>query len=383
MTTEIEIKDLTVAEDSYYKTQRIRVGNKNFVTPIKAIDLNKCQPSIGISNEIRGINEAYKIFDSEKIKKLLRSDREQEINNEIERTYKKYGSVEQVNLCFTEFEGDKLPTEEELEYLTNLAHVHSDITPLPLLPKLARKVNPDNLTNYTDFIRKAIGTIEELNNHPIMGILPMPVPSAFLPNILQAQLDLGVNAFCLDFQGSTVTSSKTKLRALIKFLKKADLLESVFIYSLNLGAGRLPKDRDIVSAKDILSFGYGLDVIGGQHIRRRLSPEVLAKILSAKKMFENSIRLFNKEDYGYYKATKSQIVEEVYPSDSSIPLSLLQRIDGNKGIEKLFNQEQQGFEAVHLRTVIAEEHQLLKYLGKKKQVEASEIKALENIKKKK
>lgn len=378
----VDVKNLVFADDSFYKTQRVVIGGKSVFTPIKAIDLNKSRPDVGLNKLVRGINEVYTMFNPERVKNILTTDLEQRVNNDVEQKYRKFGTSEEMNLCFAEFECDKFPTKEELEYLTNFSYVHSDITPLPLLPKIARNITSDNIGQYTKFIKGAVGTIEELNNRPIMGIIPMPVPSAYMSMVVETYLDSGITAFCLDFQGSTVNSSKTKIRALVKAMKKEDLLEKSFIYSLNLGAGKLPKEKEVVPAKDILSFGCGFDVIGGQHIRKKLSPEVRAKILAARQMFVNSLRLFNKKDYGYYRATKKETVEQVYPSDSSIPLERLKKIGSNQGIDKLFNQEQQGFEAVNLRTVIREEHNLLKYLGKKENVEKGDIKMLESIKKK-
>ncbi|HLC55914.1 MAG TPA: hypothetical protein VJJ23_01635, partial [Candidatus Nanoarchaeia archaeon] len=326
--------------------------------------------------------EVYRIFNSKSLNNVQTTDREQTINNEVNRLIKKYSSDDEVNICFTEFEDIRIPNEDEIEYLTNLSYVHSDITPLPMLPKVAKNITSDNFNEYNTFIKKAIDAIGVLNNKPIMGVIPMSVPSTFMPMLLKTYTDNGITALCLDFQGSTVGSSLTKIRALVKSIKRQNLLEKSFIYSINLGAGKLPKTKEVVPAKDILSFGYGFDAIGGQHVRKKLSPEIRAKILSSKNMFENSLRLFNKNDYGYYRATKKETIEGVYPKDSSIPLAILEKIKSNSNVDKLFNQEQQGFEAVNLRTIIKEEHKLLSYLNKKKYVEKNDIKMLENIKNK-
>ena len=382
MSHEIKIKDLIFAEDSHYKTENVKIGSKSFSTPIKALDLKKNITDISINQKIKGINEVYRIFNSKSLNNVQTTDREQTINNEVNRLIKKYSSDDEVNICFTEFEDIRIPNEDEIEYLTNLSYVHSDITPLPMLPKVAKNITSDNFNEYNTFIKKAIDAIGVLNNKPIMGVIPMSVPSTFMPMLLKTYTDNGITALCLDFQGSTVGSSLTKIRALVKSIKKQNLLEKSFIYSINLGAGKLPKTKEVVPAKDILSFGYGFDAIGGQHVRKKLSPEIRAKILSSKNMFENSLRLFNKNDYGYYRATKKETIEGVYPKDSSIPLAILEKIKSNSNVDKLFNQEQQGFEAVNLRTIIKEEHKLLSYLNKKKYVEKNDIKMLENIKNK-
>jgi len=383
MANNFKVKDVVFAEDSYYKTQQVTIGGKNFETPIKALDLKRNIGSIQATNTIKGLNEYYKIFNSKSIANLRTTNREQEINNEINRAFKRYSSDNEVNLCFAEFEDDKIPNKEELEYLTNLSYVHSDITPLPLLPRVVKNVTAINFDDYHNFVKDAIKTINEVNHKPIMGVIPIAIPSAFTPLLLKTYLDNGITALCLDFQGSTIGSSATKIRELVKFIKKNKAWEESFIYSLNLGEGRLPKSKEIVAAKDILSFGYGFDAMGGKHIKMRLSPEVRLKILSNKNIFENSLRLFNKQNYGYYRATKKETVEKIYPKDSNIPLSLLETINKQTKIDKLFNQEQQGLETVNLRTVIKEQHKLLKYLDKKEYVEKNDIKTLEKIKQKK
>lgn len=382
MTTELEIRDLVFAEDCYYKTQRVKIGNKSLITPIKAVDLNKAKTGLNFNSTMRGVNEVYKIYNSSKIGTILSTaDREPEINNEIDRTYRKFTQEGELNICFTEFDDLNYPTQKELDYLTDLSHVHSDLTPLPLTPKLSKSVTPENFDKYQNYIKNAIKTIEDLNNKPIMGVLPIPMPSTFLSLLLEFYLKNGINAMCLDFQGSTIGSSKTKIRQLVKELKKQKVLDKSFLYSINLGSGKLSKDKNVVPAKDILSYGYGFDAIGGQHIRKKLSPEILAKLLSNKNIFGNSKRLFNKNDYGYYKTIGNDAITSAYSNDSGIPLASLLNLSKNKDADKIFNQEQQGLEAVKLRTVIREENYLLKYLETKKQVEPNDIKSLSNVKK--
>lgn len=386
MVKEVQIKDLMFADDSLYKSQIVKIGSKSFRTPIKVMDINRYIHGINMNKSIKGVNEICKKFNSTRITNALTTSREEEINNEINRRLRIYCSDDEVNICFTEFEEDGLPKEEEIEYLTNLSYVHSDITPLPLIPKFFRGIKQDAIKKfeiYHHFIKDTINSINELNNKPIMGIIPMSLPTAFIPQLLDTYINEGITALCLDYQGSTVGSSLTKIRRLVRSINKENVLEKTFIYSLNLGPGKLPKSKEVVPAKDILSFGYGFDAIGGIHVQKKLPPEIRQKILSAQNIFENSLRLFNKEDYGYYRATKKETVDKIYPHDSNIPLNILERIKKEYNVDKLFNQEQQGLEALNLRKVINENHELLKYLDRKEYVEKIDIKNLEKIKRKK
>ena len=93
MAHEIKVKEVIFADDSFYKTQRVRIGSKNFQTPIKALDLKRNVTGI------KGINENYRTFDSKRIANLKTTNREQEINNEIANGFKKFGSADEVDIC--------------------------------------------------------------------------------------------------------------------------------------------------------------------------------------------------------------------------------------------------------------------------------------------
>ena len=138
--------------------------------------------------------------------------------------------------------------------------------------------------------------------------------------------------------------------------------------------------RSWARSSQLTSFGFGFDAMGGKHTRVKLSPEVRAKILSSVNMFENALRLFDKNSYGYVRTNKRELIAKIYPNDSNVPLNILQSLKGNINIDKIFNQEQQGLETVKLRTVIKEDKHLLKYLDRKENVEKNDIKNLENIK---
>lgn len=386
MASHVEIKSVNFAEDSLYKTQTVQIRGKSFKTPIKAMDLNRYIVGLNINPVVKGVNEICKKFNSTRINTALTTNREEEINREIDAVKKKYSSEDDVNICFVEFEENNLPNQIETDYLTNLSYAHSDITPLPIIPKFFKVSTSDINTRfmkYCEFINNAIATINIHNQKPIMGIMPMSLPTIFMPELIEIYRKEGINSIFLDFQGATVNGAVTKIRNLVMTLKRQSLLENTFIYSLNLGPGKLPKSKDVVPAKDILSFGYGFDSIGGMHVQKKLPPEVRERILRSQNIFEYSLRLFNKQDYGYYRASKPETIHKIYPGDSSIPPNILERSRKIGNVDKLFNQEQLGLEAVNLRSVINQNSELLKYLGTKQYVEKNDIKILSKIKTKK
>ena len=114
MTHEIKVKEVTFADDSFYKTQRVHIGSKNFQTPIKALDLKRNVTGIKIPDTIKGINENYRTFDSKRIANLKTTNREQEINNEIANGFKKFGSADEVDICLLNLRKTKFQTKMSL-----------------------------------------------------------------------------------------------------------------------------------------------------------------------------------------------------------------------------------------------------------------------------
>lgn len=84
------------------------------------------------------------------------------------------------------------------------------------------------------------------------------------------------------------------------------------------------------------------------------------------------MRLFMKEDYGYHRLDRAQ-VDSIYPSDSSIGSGLF--FDPNTDVsrmQRIYNMEQLGLEAVRLRRVISE-NRAKDYLSGKAYVEKKNI----------
>ena len=378
MTKQIQLKDISIPEDSLYKSQKVKIGSKSVRTPNKAIEIRKVPSSIVFDH--RDFKEIYRVFKEKSIQKARTTNHEESINKEINLLRSRNSTDDQITLTFTEFDSSRLPSDKEIEFLTDMSHAHSDITSLPLIPQFWRYAKAENVTQYAKFARECIKTIEQLNNKPIMGVIPMRIARDFLPTILDVYQNEGINAFCIDFQGATVGSSKSKIRNLLRNLKQRKMLEESFMYGINLGSGKLIKDKEVVPARDILSFGMAVDVLGGQHIRPRLPPDIARKIWANKNIEQNRIRLFNKADYGYYKMNRS-VASEIYPTDSKVPLSMLQKQSAEK-IDKIFNMEQQGVEAAHLREILKNNESPLSYIQSKKYVDDADIRDIKNLRKK-
>ncbi len=210
--------------------------------------------------------------------------------------------------------------------------------------------------------------IEQLNNKPVGGIIPF-IPYAYMRDLANFYLDLGINFFCFDFEGKNPLVLKDNVRTFFRAITQEESLSNCSFYALNANPGKF---GDITSAKDILSFGFGFDILGSNH-RRRAIPAFVAKLKR-----EPKVRLFNKQAYSYHNCREEHEVANIYSPDSSIQVNSLKGESKYYRFKKAYNMEQQGFETLQLKQIIGEE-KLLAYLNTKNQVKDSDKKQIKEF----
>lgn len=301
------------------------------------------------------------------------------IQDELARNLNRLRSMarkDEITVCFLGFDGNTYPNNDELRFLANESFYHSDIVPLPIISKLKKRVNRSNFSEYKRFLQRAYEEYSTLNNKRLMGIIPN-LSQAFVEDLVDFYVGKDMNSFFFDFDGS---SPSTKYASIINFHKRLNdygLVGDCFVYSLNSSIGRGPKP--VIEAKDILSYGFGFDVLG------RYEPP---PIPSGVKPPTPRIRFFNKEDYGYYGILWSDI-GSFYPKDSYIPLQTLKNVkpkpnkDGDPVIDytvpSLLNLEQKGLETLRLRKVI-DSGEIGHYIDSKKYINKKDKKNLMEMK---
>lgn len=373
----------------------IRLGHKKIETPIKALQPSKFKPNIHLNSKIKGLNEIYRTFPSVNLhakksgritKYAIESYRRpggkrDELNGQFQRQLNKV-SRDEITICFTGYEGDSYPSSEELRFLANRSQYYSsDILPLPVFPQITKYVDLDSLPEYLSFLDTVV--IEEykkLNYMPLMGIVPIKLGPLIVEEIVKVLINNDISAFCVDFGGSTITSKYPDVIDFYKSLLDYGLLESSLIYSINASGGRTAHRKQVVEAKDIISFGYGFDVLGRPQAAPIPSKVRESMVLSV----DQKLRLFNKSDYGYYKVIGSDI-KKVYPEDSSIRLEDLFNVQVRRpesgaayldtSLSSLFNMEQQGLEALHLRQVV-HDSKTEKYMSDKEHLDERDRKQI-------
>ena len=370
-----------IADDLFLKKQEVVIAGKKIQTPIKTIDASKLHSEIQILDDVKGLNEIYKTFNEKRLKEYLMGEKdESKINQELER-YKARINPTEVIMTFVSYDEEKFPNEKGINFFMDITYEFSDATPLPLLPRLFKKDKRDfpvKIEEYKNFMKMCIDSINRFNNKPIIGIIPEIIPSTYIADLVNFYYSNDITSFIYDFNGKVSSIMKTKLREMMIALKDVDLLEKSFLYSINANNGKMIKDVPIVRARDILTFGFGFNALGDQHIRRAFPPDIAKKI--RERMKKNPMhRLFNNRDYGYYKTSNLSILEDIYPKNETfIPFDNFKiHNDKARRSQVLFNDERLGKEAIKYQEIVKEEpDKTTDYFKTKKYVREKDIKDL-------
>lgn len=318
------------------------------------------------------------------LSRLVDNARKQQIlSNEIQNDI---GKLLGPTIFFTEYKGKRYPKETERNFILHLEHTFSEIPCLPITPYIVNAINAgeQSFEEYLAFIKESIKWLKSYRKKPIMGIV---VNFGFtkLERLMKLYLDQEINAFCIDFDGRTPTSQKSVLAQCYRIL--GEKVENSFFYAINVNEGRFIHNKTAINAKDILSFGFGLDAMGRRHRPPHFPSKEMQERLGSKwrplDRRQNKVRLFIKTEYGYYKVQNASEIKN-YPSDTKIPLSTFTKnpnvIDPLvRHYEKVFNMEQLAIEASKLRAIIEKEVPT-DYLGTKKYTDPKDIQQIKKFK---
>jgi len=370
--------------NSLYVKQTIKIGSRHIQTPIKSIELSQITQKTKLNKKIYGLNEIHKkLYEKTKRSKkgkiiaysvddLLQSPfMFKKFNQGLNNIYD-MGDKKEFTMCFVEYEGEEYPNKHTIELMALIAHRYSDIIPLPIVTYLKRRFesNPSETNRYLDFLDRIYNEIDTMNDKPIMGIIP-PLTTIKIKRIMDFYIKKNVRFFYFDFDGIYPESALLNIDYFLKRLYKEEILDESFIHSLNANMGKLSQKKNVIPTRDIMSFAYRFSSLG-----RYKGPK------AGKDLEENRLRIFRKEDYGCYKVTSIDDLQEIYPKDSSIPMEVLydslksEKIDYRS--QKLFNMEQQGLESYILRKVITEQESK-EYIKNKEYVDKTELRKIEKM----
>ena len=377
-------------DDLQYRHQTVKANGKTLVTPAKSIDPAKAHPGVQINPEAKFVNEVYGEVSQINMDNALAGGHSLEYRLQSKKSQFR-NLDDRINMCFLEVKTDSIPNQREIEFVTDQAYVHSDITPLPMLsnfvyritdekePKKrhARIPNDSKFRRVMQYLRDSIEAIEQLNKKPIMGYVPDY--RWYYEDLVKIYHDYGINTFYFDAHLSSPITLNTSLRAFMRELNKNGMLDNSLIHMINPGQGRAARNSETVRAGDVMGFGLGVDILGERHMRRLLSPKVIEDM---KHNPDNRYRLFDKSSYGYLRTCDIEKIRMFYPSDSWI--NMVQVIDNgdqpDPKIQNTFNMEQLALESAALQRRLARSEGMLEYVEGKSNVDEAVMKTLKRAK---
>lgn len=339
MRLNVKLEDLD--DELMFKRVQINYGDKNLTTPIKASFKNASKT---------GINEIYRSFTLEMLDKCIKDESfERSKNSKLNSD-----RTSDINIVFSDYASFDKIDDKHLEALSDMQYSHSDLIVTPTWSKLLKKpkeVDEEVVDRFLNFTNRFIDNIETLNNKSIVGLIPSKIPRIYIDKIISNYYGRGITSFAIDFDGRSVASNKSWLRKFYKTISGADynLLEGTFVYSLNSNEGKFAKKATEIVAADFIGTGFGVDVIGSMnHINPRFRPVPKTGMQIAPP--ENSLRLFNKESYGYLRKTQSELTA------SGI---------NNRTELKMHNIKEQYREMLKIQSMLKEESTITPYVSAK------------------
>lgn len=164
MTTHLEVE--TISNDngkSLFRSQRIKLNGKEAVTPLRALDPTKFRSGVPLNRNAFGFNEVYRELNSQKILLLQKDSHEHDRFSGMLANQVRKAQSNDLGVCLVKFSSKKpnpFPHKKEIEFLTDVAHSFSDITPIPIIDA---KIDSSNFSKYLSCLELCYETIEELN----------------------------------------------------------------------------------------------------------------------------------------------------------------------------------------------------------------------------
>jgi len=350
----LKVKVKNIDEEIMVKNLDLKMGSNTITsTPIKAGNyaLNPASP----------INEMYMELKRDKLDKCLKDESEERaLNNRAKKQLSNH-----VNFLFVNYTDEKIPESSHMEMLSDLQYSFSDVVITPMFSKLISKLDEDKLLNtFIKLTNEYIQIIEKLNHKSIIGLIPAKIPRQFLGSIVENYYNQDITSFVIDFGGKSADANYTWMRGLFRLLNQYDLIEESFIYSINANEGKFTKNANEIPAKDFISVGFGMDILGLNHVRPNMPSETWKKIKKDRK--ENTYRLFNKQTYGYVKKKESDLK--------------LIGINSRNDLKKN-NIIQQYDETLHLQRILNEDNTLKMHIERKSQINDKMLNNMVKLKK--
>lgn len=340
--------------------RRVQLGDTVIETPTAAIETDAVRDHEPVNPDARGVNELYRTVGGDDLTKSRRGT-SSIIIDDLSRGYRK-AKEEELTIAFVSYDETGVLPRGEAAHLVDILQSVSDVIPVPLMPKTAEAIDPDEHDGTNDPAYKSLRTSVEnvldavesrASDTPVMGVLPM-LGWDYIEDLLDLYERRGVRAFCLNFDRRKITAANqvAVLRPLMKSISTRGIEDKVLTYGINLHPGSTDNVMGFRTATDFAAFGLGLDILGGRHVAPKMPGHVFEDSEADEEL---TFRLFDKRD-ACYREIALENLPEMFPEDSSLdPSHVVRRCRNSPNnakfrLQKLVNCEQKSLAGKELQS---------------------------------
>jgi len=340
-----------IDEELLFKKMKITGLGDEISTPIKASFSG---------NPISKVNEIYKKFSLEKLKKCTEDETfERKANREIQ-----YLKTDKADFVLVDYGDIELPKRKIIETLSDIQYPYSDVIITPICSKITRELKGDDLiSSFMNITNDFIEVVETMNNKTIFFFFSSRMPRQFLEPIIKNYHDKNITSYVIDFDGRSIDTNLSWSRDLLKTFKKYDLIDKSILYSINANQGKFIKNATEIVAKDFVSSAFGIDIIGLNHVPPRMPTAAWAKIKKERR--PSTFRLFDRNSYGYCKKTLDDL--------KSLGISKREQMN-------IYNINEQYNETITIKERLSEKNTIEPYIRTKSQITDDIIKKIKKVK---
>ncbi|TFG19158.1 MAG: hypothetical protein EU533_07035 [Promethearchaeota archaeon] len=318
----LTIKSVSKDSEIYSFAKEIEINNNKLKTPFPVKNPTIAQENMPASL----LNEMYEFWNTFNITDILNAPINNTVGDKVIKRYrdKSIGMIKtRPKIFLTSYkniQGNpfKVFDKKLIEFMIDASYLYTDVVTFPIIDGVRDVVNnPSILQDYLDFLDICHEIADTLNSKPIMGIIP-PIPTAYIPKLVEKYYSLDLMMICFDFNGSSLSAYYPHYSQIFRTLYNTDKarLEEIVKYVINL---RLPSNRNRYNpfpAEDLLTPSVGTDILGINHLSGGSPTRKSQKKKTGKRTTKPKVNtnLLNTNEYTYHRISSKADFDKVFTS---------------------------------------------------------------------
>jgi hypothetical protein len=345
-----------VDDELPFRRFSVTLGDQTYSTPMKASERGSITSPV---------TELYRSFSPDQLDAVLGDEAvERRVNRDLR---KRMGPA--FNVFLADFQGRTAPGKAQLEALLDLQYEHSSVVVLPSHWSMLKGLTGERLlTTYQDMVHRSIDIVETLNDKTIVGTIWAKLPRQYLDALTRDLHDRGITSFVVDFDGRSVLSNPSWMRHLARQVSELGIADECVLFSVNSNEGKFIKNADRILAHDFIGSGFGIDVLGLNHLRPRMPSGAWQEL--RKRRRKNVFRVFDRSDYSYLKRGEDEL-REMWSAPGADLFAM----------RRAHNIREQHAEAMELQSRLAGGGTIEPYIRSKALVDEGTMRSIKSIRK--